>query len=169
MTDKELTREAFGSDAFMRLKEIVNRLRSEGGCPWDREQTHESLKRCCIEEAAEVVCGVNILTQTGEKDNFIEELGDLMLQVVMNARIAEEEGLFTMDDVLNGVSDKLLRRHPHVFGEIKADSAKEALASWESSKAEEGKNKELEKKYLPAAFEESKALIEAAKKRKGIE
>ncbi len=168
MTDKEMMLRKEGTEAFVRLEEIVKRLRGEGGCPWDREQTHESLKRCCIEEAAEVVCGVNILTATGKSENLIEELGDLLLQIFMNVRIAEEEGIFTMDDVLNGISDKLMRRHPHVFGDIEADNAKEALSSWEGVKKKEKKDKELEAEYLPGALEEAKELIEAAKKRKGI-
>ena len=168
MTDQELMNRKQGAEAFLRLEEIVKRLRGEGGCPWDREQTHESLKRCCIEEAAEVVCGVNIFSATGKADNLIEELGDLLLQVMMNVRIAEEAGSFTMEDVLNGVSDKLIRRHPHVFGEVHVDTAGEALSSWESAKKGEGKDKALEAAYLPAALEEAKELIEAAKKRKGL-
>ena len=85
---------------FENLKQIIARLRAKDGCPWDREQTHMSLKPACIEEAAEVICGINILDQTGDPDNLKEELGDLLLQVVMHAQIAEEEGLFTMDDVI---------------------------------------------------------------------
>lgn len=84
---------------FDRLKEIMARLRSKDGCPWDREQTHMSLKPACMEEAAEVVCGINILEATGNADNLKEELGDLLLQVVLHAQIAEEEGLFTLEDV----------------------------------------------------------------------
>ena len=80
-----------------------------------RAQTHASLKRTCIEEAAEVICGINILERTGDPDNLKEELGDLLMQVVMHARIAEEEGLFTMDDVIQSITDKMIRRHPHVF------------------------------------------------------
>ena len=87
--------------------EVIKELRSEHGCPWDREQTHASLKAACIEEAAEVVCGVNIWEQTGNADNLKEELGDLLLQIVMHAVIAEEEGIFTMDDVLEEVIQKM--------------------------------------------------------------
>ncbi len=168
MTDEELALRKEGLQAYQRLEEIVKRLRGEGGCPWDREQTHESLKRCCVEEAAEVVCGVNILNATGKSSNLVEELGDLLLQVVMNVCIAEEEGIFTMDEVLNGLCDKLLRRHPHVFGEVKARNAGEALGTWENVKNNEEKDKSLEKAYLPGAFEEAKELIEKAKQRKGI-
>ena len=108
---------------FENFKQIIARLRAKDGCPWDREQTHMSLKPACIEEAAEVICGINILDRTGNPDNIKEELGDLLLQVVMHVQIAEEEGLFTMDDVIRGVSEKMIRRHPHVFGEtVVADS-----------------------------------------------
>ena len=168
MTDEELALRREGLQAYLRLEEIVKRLRGEGGCPWDREQTHESLKRCCVEEAAEVVCGVNILSATGNSSNLQEELGDLLLQVFMHVRIAEEKGLFTMDEVVNGICDKLVRRHQHVFGEVQAGNAAEALRTWENEKNNEEKDKTLEKAYLPGAFEEAKELIEAAKKRKGI-
>ena len=155
---------------FEKFKEIIARLRGEGGCPWDREQTHESLKAPCIEEAAEVICGINILDETGNAANLKEELGDLLLQVVMHAQIAEEEGIFTMDDVIAGISEKIIRRHPHVFGNVTAETSNEVLQNWEEIKSEEKaadkKEKELEKEYLPAAFEESKALIDRAKARK---
>lgn len=155
---------------FEKFKEIIARLRGEGGCPWDREQTHESLKAPCIEEAAEVICGINILDETGNAANLKEELGDLLLQVVMHARIAEEEGIFTMDDVIAGISEKMIRRHPHVFGNVTAGTSDEVLQNWEEIKSEEKaadkKEKELEKEYLPAAFEESKALIDRARARK---
>ena len=99
-----------------RLKKVVARLRDKDGCPWDRKQTHESLKPEVIEEAAEVVCGINIYEKTGASENLKEELGDLLLQVVMQAQIAEEEGLFSLEDVAAGAADKMIRRHPHVFG-----------------------------------------------------
>ena len=155
---------------FEKFKEIIARLRGEGGCPWDREQTHESLKAPCIEEAAEVICGINILDETGNAANLKEELGDLLLQVVMHAQIAEEEGIFTMDDVIAGISEKMILRHPHVFGNVTAETSNEVLQNWEEIKSEEKaadkKEKELEKEYLPAAFEESKALIDRARARK---
>ena len=100
---------------FEEFQKVIARLRAPDGCPWDREQSHESLKPACIEEAAEVLCGINILTETGNPDNLKEELGDLLLQIVMHAQIAEEEGLFTMDDVVRGVREKMIRRHPHVL------------------------------------------------------
>lgn len=97
--------------------EVVRLLRSPDGCPWDRVQTHQSLKAACVEESAEVVSGINILEKTGNPQSLKEELGDLLLQVVMHAQIAEEEGLFTMEDVIRGINEKMIRRHPHVFGE----------------------------------------------------
>ncbi len=155
--------------SFDNLRNIVARLRGEGGCPWDREQTHDSLKPTCIEEAAEVVCGINILRETGNAENLKEELGDLLLQVMMHAQIAEEEGLFTIDDVLDTVSEKMIRRHPHVFGDGEASSAKEALETWEAVKKKEKEGRAWIDEYLYRAFEEAKVLIEAAKRRKGFE
>lgn len=155
-----------GMTEYERFVDIVKILRSEGGCPWDREQTHVSLKPGCIEEACEVICGINILEETGNPDNLKEELGDLLLQIVMHARIAEEEGLFTMEDVLKGISEKMIRRHPHVFGDAEVKDSEEVLANWAEIKKEEKKGKEWMNERLPAAFSESKELIDVAKKRK---
>ena len=151
---------------FEKFKQIIARLRAEDGCPWDREQTHMSLKPACIEEATEVICGINILDQTGDPDNLKEELGDLLLQVVMHAQIAEEEGLFTIDDVIMGVSEKMIRRHPHVFGETVVADSGEVLTNWAEIKKQEKAGKEWAEDYLPGAFEEAKELIDVAKKRK---
>ena len=153
---------------FENFKQIIARLRAKDGCPWDREQTHMSLKPACIEEAAEVICGINILDQTGDPDNLKEELGDLLLQVVMHAQIAEEEGLFTIDDVIRGVSEKMIRRHPHVFGETVVADSGEVLENWDKIKKQEKSGKEWTADYLPGAFEETKVLIDAAKKRKEV-
>ncbi len=150
-----------------RLKEIVQRLRSENGCSWDRAQTHSTLKPACIEEAAEVVCGINILEKTGDPANLKEELGDLLLQVVFHAVIAEEEGLFTLEDVAKTVSDKMVRRHPHVFEGKEFASEEELLTAWAEIKKKEKIGREWEEEYLPGAFEEAKELIEKAKTRKG--
>lgn len=149
-----------------RLKEIVERLRAENGCPWDRVQTHESLKPEVIEEAAEVVCGINILKETGNAENLKEELGDLLLQVVFHAVMAQEEGLFTLDDVIKGICEKMERRHPHVFAGVEFASDEERHAAWEAIKKAEKEGREWEKDYLPEAFEEARALVEQAKKRK---
>lgn len=153
---------------FEEFEHIIAKLRAPDGCPWDREQTHASLKKPCIEEAAEVVCGINILEQTGAPDNLKEELGDLLLQVVMHARIAEEEGYFTMDDVIQGIIDKMVRRHPHVFGDAVADDSGTVLKKWDEIKKQEKAGKEWTEAYLPAAFEEAKELIDAAAERKGF-
>ena len=156
------------SQAMDELKEVVRRLRAEDGCPWDRAQTHASLKPEVIEEAAEVIGGINILERTGSSDNLKEELGDLLLQVVMHARIAEEEGLFDLDDVIRAVTGKMIRRHPHVFGTDRVSGAEEVIVSWAEIKKKEKAGREWEKDYLPEAFEEAGDLLEAAKKRKGF-
>ena len=145
---------------------MVRRLRAPDGCPWDKEQTHSSLKPGIIEEAAEVISGINIYEKTGNVENLKEELGDLLLQVVMQSQIAEEEGLFTIDDVLKGITDKLIRRHPHVFGDVKVSGSEEVLVNWEEIKAKEKEGKEDPNLYLPEAFDEAKELIDAARKRK---
>ncbi len=151
-----------------RLKKIVEKLRGEGGCPWDRAQTHESLKPECIEEAAEVIGGINILEETGDAENLKEELGDLLLQVMFHSVMAEEEGLFSFEDVAKAASDKMERRHPHVFGSVVFESEEEQLLAWEEIKKKEKQGREWCADYLPGAFEESLELIERAKKRKGF-
>ena len=128
-------------ESFDKLRETVRRLRAEDGCPWDREQTHESLKPEVIEEAAEVICGINVYKQTGNCENLKEELGDLLLQIVMHAQIAEEEGIFTLDDVISGITEKMVRRHPHVFGNKKVSGSEEVLANWEEIKRKEKEGK----------------------------
>lgn len=153
---------------FEEFEAIIARLRAPDGCPWDREQTHDSLKKPCIEEAAEVICGINILSKTGDPENLKEELGDLLLQVVMHAQIAKEEGQFTMDDVIQTVIDKMVRRHPHVFGSAAVSGSGEVLQKWDEIKKEEKAGKEWTEAYLPDAFEEAKQLIDAAADRKGF-
>ena len=153
---------------FEEFEEVIARLRAPDGCPWDRAQTHMSLKKTCIEEAAEVICGINILDQTGDADNLKEELGDLLMQVVLHARIAEEEGLFTMDDVIQSIIDKMIRRHPHVFGDSDGPGTDGSKESWEEIKKQEKAGKEWTEEYLPEAFEEAKELIDKAKERKGF-
>ena len=152
--------------SFDELKEVVRRLRAEDGCPWDREQTHESLKAACIEEAAEVICGINVYEKTGNAENLKEELGDLLLQVVMHAQIAEEEGIFTMEDVITGITEKMIRRHPHVFGDRKVSGSEEVLVNWEEIKKKEKEGKTDVSGFLPEAFAEAKDMIDVAKKRK---
>ena len=154
--------------SFDELKEVVRRLRAEDGCPWDREQTHGSLKAACIEEAAEVICGINIYGQTGNAENLKEELGDLLLQVMMHAQIAEEEGLFTLNDVIGTIRDKMIRRHPHVFKDVTVKDSAEVLANWEEIKKNEKAGKEDVREFLSAAFDEAETLIDKARIRKGF-
>lgn len=112
-------------------------LRAENGCPWDRKQTHESLKDCLTEEAGEVLAAID----NRDDENLCEELGDLLLQVVMHAQIAAEEGRFTIEDVVRGVNEKMIRRHPHVFGDEKVESVEEGLSLWEQIKRQEKEGK----------------------------
>ena len=151
-----------------RLKEIVEKLRSENGCPWDKVQTHESLKATCIEEAAEVICGINILEKTSDPENLKEELGDLLLQVMFHSVIAQEEGLFTFDDVAATINEKMIRRHPHVFGGVNFASDEERHKAWEEIKKKEKAGKEWQVSYLEEAMKESKELINKAQQRKGF-
>ena len=151
-----------------RLKEIVEKLRAEDGCPWDRVQTHSSLKPTVIEEAAEVICGINILDEKGDPENLKEELGDLLLQVMFHSVIAEEEGYFTFDDVAKVVSDKMVRRHPHVFAGVEFETDEDRHKSWEEIKKAEKEGKEWQEHYLKKAMNEAGELIEVAKKRKHL-
>ncbi|HNZ26995.1 MAG TPA: nucleoside triphosphate pyrophosphohydrolase [Spirochaetota bacterium] len=121
---------------FDRLKNIVTKLRSKEGCPWDREQTHKSLLPYLLEESYEVFDAI----QNEDTNQLKEELGDLILQVLLHSEIEEENGNFKIEDVLNGISDKLIRRHTHVFGADKAGSAEEVLLIWDKNKQKEKKN-----------------------------
>jgi MazG family protein len=123
--------------SFQRLCEIVAKLRAPGGCPWDREQTHESLLPALIEEAYEVARAV----RANDTANFREELGDLLLLIVMHAEIASESGRFDTNGVLKDVTEKLIRRHPHVFGSSDARDSGAVLKQWESIKRAEKKHK----------------------------
>ena len=154
--------------SFDELKEVVRRLRAEDGCPWDRAQTHTSLKAACIEEAAEVICGINVYEATGNAENLKEELGDLLFEVMIQSQIAEEEGIFTLDDVISGIRDKMIRRHPHVFGDANVNSPDEVLTTWEAIKAKEKEGKEDVSEYLGEAFDEAEEMIEAARARKRL-
>jgi MazG family protein len=120
-------------EAFARLVALVARLRAPGGCPWDREQTHASLKPMAIEEAYELVEAID----EGRDEDLVGELGDLLLQVVFHAQIGAEEGRFTAGEVAERVSEKMVRRHPHVFGDQEAATSTEVLRNWEALKAAE--------------------------------
>ncbi len=152
-----------GRYTYEDLLEIIKTLRGEHGCPWDKVQTHESLRPCMTEEAAELLAAIRIYGQTGNFENMVEELGDVLLQVVMHARIAEEEGLFTMEDVVDEVSRKMVRRHPHVFGTGSAETPDEVLVNWEEIKKEEKKDKDWVKSPLREIPQELPALTRAAK------
>jgi len=116
-----------------RLKEIVARLRAPDGCPWDREQTHSTLRASLIEESHEVIDAI----ERSDDANLREELGDLLLQVVMHAQLADERGAFTLEDIATTVSEKMVRRHPHVFGDKLASDSEAVLKQWEKIKREE--------------------------------
>ncbi|NLI90661.1 MAG: nucleoside triphosphate pyrophosphohydrolase [Peptococcaceae bacterium] len=119
--------------SFERLTGIMRELRSGWGCPWDKEQTHESLKKYIIEETYEVIEAID----TKNMNNFCEELGDLLLQIVFHSQIAEENKHFSLSDVCKGISDKLIRRHPHVFGTVIAETSEEVLVNWDAIKMKE--------------------------------
>ena len=118
---------------FDRVMSIMRQLRAPGGCPWDAEQTHESLKRYLLEETYEVMEAID----NGADEHLKEELGDLLLQPVFHAVIAEERGSFTMDDILDALADKLIRRHPHVFGDVPIKDSQAQIENWEKIKKEE--------------------------------
>jgi tetrapyrrole methylase family protein/MazG family protein len=120
-------------EKFERFVEIMARLRSPEGCPWDRQQTHRSLKKYVIEETYEVVDAID----AGDAEDLCGELGDLMLQILFHAQLAKEEGVFDIEDVLDGISTKLIRRHPHVFGQTEVAGAEEVLHNWDQIKMQE--------------------------------
>jgi MazG family protein len=122
-----------GDHGFAAFVELMARLRAPGGCPWDRKQTAESLKPYVIEEAYEVVAAI----EHGDPREICEELGDLLLQVVFQARVAEDAGQFAIADVVRAIHEKLVRRHPHVFGDAAAADAGEVLVNWERIKQQE--------------------------------
>lgn len=118
---------------FKGLVALQKRLRAANGCPWDREQTHESLRPFLVEEAYEVLDAM----EKGDAEKFAGELGDLLLQIVFHAELAREAGRFDIGDVIHAVHTKMVRRHPHVFGKVKAGTSAEVLKNWEQIKAEE--------------------------------
>lgn len=142
---------------FDRLMELMRRLRAPGGCPWDAEQTHESLKRYLLEETYEVLEAIDSKSTKMLK----EELGDLLLQSVFHSVIAEEHGEFTMDDVLQVLCDKLIRRHPHVFADLKVDTIDDLVANWERIK--KGEKGEERRSALSGVPPHLPALLRAQK------
>ncbi len=154
-----------------RLHEIMRRLRDrETGCPWDREQTLATLKPCLLEETYELLAAMDA---PEDKDHYVEELGDVLLQVMFQCVMAEEEGRFSFDDVAHAVSDKLVRRHPHVFGDVVAKDPATVLKNWEQIKrqehAKEARHSALDgvPKSLPSLLKARRTLEKA--KRIGYE
>lgn len=130
MTDKP-------NNSFDSLIETCKKLRGPNGCPWDKAQTHQTLIKCLREESQEVISAI----EKKDDENLKEELGDLLLQVLFHALIAEEENRFTLKDVIDRLNNKLISRHPHVFGTAKASTPEEALAQWKAAKMRERENK----------------------------
>jgi tetrapyrrole methylase family protein/MazG family protein len=145
------------ADPFRRLVAIMARLRGANGCPWDREQSHESLLPYLIEEAYEVKEAID----RKEVESLREELGDLMLQIVFHAQLAAEAGRFTIDDVATAICEKLIHRHPHVFGEVQVSSSADVLRNWEQIKLAEKKNREEEPSRLSGVPKHLPALLRA--------
>lgn len=138
------------------LIEVIAKLRAPDGCPWDREQTHKSLKPNMLEEAYEAVDAID----SGDMDNLREELGDVLLQVVLHAQIASEEKAFNIEDVARELKEKLIHRHPHVFGDTKVKSADEVMVNWDKLKNEE---KTYRKSAMDGISKAQSALMSAQK------
>lgn len=154
-----------GIENIRRLYEIVKRLRAPGGCPWDREQTLHSLKPCLLEETYELLEAMD----SDSLADHVEELGDVLLQVVFQCVVREEEGAFTIDDVAREVADKMVRRHPHVFGDVKVDDVAGVLNNWEAIKGKEKRDKPDRSaidgvpKALPALLKAQRTQAKAAR------
>lgn len=154
-----------GLDPVAQLRAVMHRLRAPGGCPWDAEQTHESLLPHLLEEAYEVIEAA----RSGDMEHFCEELGDLLLQPVFHAEIASERADgFNLDDIARGITEKLIRRHPHVFGDAKAETSDAVLTQWEAIKRTEkgGEAGQQPKPYLSGISHGLPALIRAQKLQK---
>jgi tetrapyrrole methylase family protein/MazG family protein/ATP diphosphatase len=142
---------------FPRLVELMQRLLADDGCPWDREQSLETLRRFVLEEASEVVDAID----RGDRAELCAELGDLALQIVFQAELARREGAFGPDDIVAGICDKLVRRHPHVFADEKVDGSDHVLKNWERIKAQERKDKKDERGVLGGVPRSLPALMRA--------
>ena len=145
-----------GYENLEKLIEVIRVLRSPEGCPWDREQTHDSLKRNMLEEAYEAVDAIN----ANDMKHLKEELGDVLLQVLLHSQIASEENAFNIEDVAKELTDKLIHRHPHVFGDAKVDSADDVVTNWEKLKREE---KPHRKSAMDGISKAQSALMSAQK------
>src|SRR5580700_7127733 len=142
-------------ERFERAVAIMERLRAPGGCPWDREQTFDSIKPYTLEETYEVLEAID----NRDWPELAGELGDLLLQVLFYAEMANEQASFSIDDVLDRLSAKLINRHPHVFGDVKADTSAEVIRNWEALKVEERKKKAKKRNGQAAAKDEKKTSI----------
>jgi tetrapyrrole methylase family protein / MazG family protein len=162
------------SKTFDELVSVMARLRAPGGCPWDREQTYASLAQYLLEECYETFEAIQEADQTGDTKNLTEELGDVLLQVVFHSTIAAERGDFTIDEVVQSVTEKLILRHPHVFGQAELKTAQDVLSNWDelkkaqqkaSGKVEKPKNSILDDVpvHFPALIEGQKLTKKAAK------
>lgn len=162
------------SEKFDELIAVMARLRAPGGCPWDAEQTYASLSQYLLEEAYETFDAIHEADTTGDTTNLKEELGDLLLQVVFHSTIGKERGEFDIEGVAAGVSQKLILRHPHVFGDEKLEKAKDVLDNWDTLKANERKASGKEEKaresilddvpvHFPGLLEALKVTKKAAK------
>jgi len=155
------------SESFDELISVMARLRAPGGCPWDREQTYASLAQYLLEEAYETFDAIHEAEETGDTDNLREELGDLLLQVIFHSTIAAEKGDFTIDEVSAGVTQKLVLRHPHVFGDEKLERAQDVLDNWDTLKENErlasGKKVKTQESILDEVPIHFPALLEALK------
>ena len=130
--------------SFESFAEIVAHLRAPDGCPWDKEQTHETLRKHLLEESYEAITAID----SGDFADMREEFGDLLLQIVLQSQIANEEGQFNINQVVHGIHSKIVRRHPHVFGDVKLDDVDGVLANWEKLKEKERKDKKQDKGLL---------------------
>jgi len=155
------------SKSFDELLAVMTRLRAPGGCPWDAEQTYQSLSQYLLEEAYEAFDAIHAAGETGDTTHLTEELGDLLLQVVFHSTIAAERGDFTIDDVAAGVAKKLVLRHPHVFGDKKLEKAQDVLDNWDELKANEraasGKPEKVNESLLDEVPVHFPALLEGLK------
>lgn len=136
---------------FFRLRNIIAELRGPNGCPWDQKQTHDSLKKYVLEEAYELIDAID----DDDTDGIIGELGDILLQVLLHAQIGEDEGMFTVEDVIEGLSEKMIRRHPHVFGDTTVSSVEDVKEKWDQIKSSEKGTASNEKKSLLDGVEKS--------------
>lgn len=164
LADPNLINKPTPAQAFERLAQIIARLRAPDGCPWDREQTHTTLRTHLLEEACETMDAID----GGDDAHLCEELGDLLMQPVLHAQIAHEENRFDIVDVIEGISDKLVRRHPHVFGEVVVADSGEVLTNWDvikkAEKAQKGQSESSILSGVPNTLPSLMQALEISKK-----